>query len=140
MEIRLEIKKFNLNTNEILKAVRGDKVGIFAAKEWHKLYFPYVAWDQGELAKSVEYEPWKITHTQPYSHYQYAGQVYGPSFPIQEGAAYFSPKGKKKRPTGRALHYKNPRAAAKWDQAAIPAQGHKLTQAIQNYIDAEGIF
>ena len=140
MEIRLEIKKFDLKTNEILKAARGDKVGLYAAKEWHKLYLPYVPRYMGIMADNVEYEPWKITHTQPYSHYQYAGQVYGPSFPIQEGAAFLSTKGKKKHPTGRALHYKNPRAAAKWDQAAIPAQGHKLTQAIQSYIDAEGIF
>lgn len=139
MEIRLEIKKFDLKTGEILKAARGDKVGLCAAKEWHRLYLPYVPWDQGIMARNVEYEPWKITHTQPYAHYQYEGQVYGPSFPIQEGAAFFSPKGKKKRPTGRALKYKNPRAAAKWDQAAIPTQGNKLTQAIQDYIDAEGL-
>lgn len=136
----MQLKKFDLKGDEILKATRGGKVGKYAAEQWLRLYEPYMPYDAGMLANQVEIEPWKVTHTVPYAHYQYMGEVYGPSFPIQDGAAFFSPKGKKKRPAGRKLHYKNPRAAAKWDQAAMPAQGWKLAQAIQQYIDREGIF
>lgn len=140
MEIRISIKKFDLKSNEIIKAVRGGKVGKYAALQWLKLYSPYMPFESGMLGANVEIESWKITHTAPYAHYQYAGQVYGPSFPIQDGAAFFSPKGKPKHPTGRKLKYRNPRASAEWDKAAAPVQGGKLAQAIQQYIDAEGIF
>lgn len=140
MEVRLSIKKFDLKGNEILKAVRSGNVGKYAAVQWLKLYKPYMPFDSGVLGVIVEFEPWKITHTAPYAHYQYAGEVYGPSYPIQDGAAFFSPKGKPKHPTGRKLQYKNPRASAEWDKAAAPTQGRKLARTIQDYIDSEGIF
>ena len=140
MEIRISLKKFDLKSNEILKAVRGGNVGKYAAEQWLKFYKPYLPINRGELGKNVEIEPWKVTHIGPYAHYQYVGEVYGPSFPVQGGDAFRSPKEKHKHPTGRRLHYKNPRAAAEWDKAAAPTQGPKLVRAIQDYIDREGIF
>lgn len=139
MEIRVQIKKFDLKSNEILKAVRTGHVGKYAAVEWLRLYKPYMPFESGILGATVEIEPWKITHTAPYAHYQYAGEVYGPSYPIQDGAAFFSPKGKPKHRTGRRIQYRNPRASAEWDKAVAQTQGHKLAQAIQDYIDREGI-
>ena len=44
----------------------------------------------------------------PYAHYQYMGIVYGPNIPIIEDGilmGFFSPPGRPKHPTDRALIY-----------------------------------
>lgn len=140
MKIHFSASKNDIKTDEILSVVRSDKFGTFAASEWLRLYKPYVPFESGALGTKVTIEPWKITHTTPYAHYQYEGKVYGPSFPIDDGARWISPKGKKKHPTGKKLKYRNQRAAAKWDQVAITTQHQKLVDALQAFIDGGNLF
>jgi hypothetical protein len=139
MIINVDINESGMKLDDIATLVSSDKLGKFAASEWLRLYKPYVPFETGALSTSVAIEPWKITHTAPYAHYQYEGMVYGPSFPLDDGARWISPKGKKKYPTGKTLRYRNPRAAAKWDQAAIPTQQQKLVEALQAFIN-QGLF
>jgi hypothetical protein len=110
----------------------------FAASEWHRLYSPYVpSGDSGNLRDQVVIRPGEIEHTVPYAHYQYQGIVYGPNYPISEGGrvtGYFSPP--HKRPTGAKLKYRNPKASAKWDQAAAGTQMPNLVASLQAYIDS----
>ena len=87
---------------------------------------PYVPFKTGTLATSpYRASPpgsGKVIYETPYARYQYYGEVYGPNIPIFEDDSgiptdFRSPKGQKKHPTGRALHYDqslNPEAGAYW--------------------------
>lgn len=87
---------------------------------------PYVPHDTGLLEVSpysvTEIGSGEVVYPGPYAHYMYYGQVYGPNIPVfiddsGEPAYFFSPKGRKKHPTGRELHYStdiNPLAGAFW--------------------------
>ena len=59
-----------------------------------------------------------IVYGTPYARYLYYGEVYGPNIPIFEAgelAGFYSPPGKKKHPTGRALTYQGaPERGAFW--------------------------
>lgn len=71
------------------------------------LITPYVPMDEGILSQSLEITKDYVRYTQPYAHYQYMGEIYGPNFPGWEDSAtpgWRSPKGKgSKHPTGREL-------------------------------------
>ena len=111
----------------------------FAASEWHRLYAPYVPFESGALRDSVTIAPKTITHRAPYAHYQYTGEVYGPNYPITQNGVqvgFFSTPNRPKHKTGGKLKYMNPKAAAKWDQAAAPTQKPKLVSSLQAYIDS----
>lgn len=111
----------------------------YAASEWHRLYAPYVPFESGALRDSVTIAPKTITHNAPYAHYQYTGEVYGPNYPITQNGVrvgYYSPPNRPKQRTGGKLKYKNPKAAAKWDQVAAPTQTPKLVSSLQAYIDS----
>lgn len=139
MKITLEVSEVNINTKRILNKLDNDPVfWKYAASQWHRLYSPYVPFDQGELRSQVRIAPKEITHTVPYAHYQYEGQVYGPNYPISENGeivGYYSQLGRPKRKMGRSLKYKHPKASRKWDKAAEPTQKPKLISTLQNYID-----
>lgn len=68
---------------------------------------PYVPMDEGPLSQSLEVTKDYVRYTQPYAHYQYMGEVYGPNYPGWEDGAtpgWRSPAGKgSKHPTGREL-------------------------------------
>ena len=81
----------------------------------------YWAFDTGLLAESVEGQgTGLLTYFQPYAHYQWMGEVYGPNIPVFEDDSgiptrFFSPPGQPKHPTGRDIQYKtdkNPLAGA----------------------------
>ncbi len=85
----------------------------FSAQTWWKLYYPYVPYDTGNLAKNVNFSTLKvIEHTEPY-----ASDVY-------EMNAKF-----------RTI--KNANATRLWDIMAIKAGKDKaLIKSMQNYIDS----
>lgn len=64
-----------------------------------------------------------LVYSAPYARYLYYGEIYGPNIPIYEGgelAGWRSPKGKKKRPTGRKLTYQGaPERGALWFERAM---------------------
>ncbi len=86
----------------------------------------YCPWETGSLAKSAYgatvIGSGKVRYPGPYARYLYYGEVYGPNIPVYEDdtgipTRFFSRKGQKKHPTGRALHYNtdtNPLAGSYW--------------------------
>ena len=139
MIIKLEVSKVNINTERILsKIMNNNAFWTLAASEWHRLYKPYVPFDTGSLRDNVRIRPGEIEHYEPYAHYQYEGQVYGPNYPLYKNGihiGFFSQPDRPKRKMGRSLKYKHPRAAKQWDKAAEPTQKPKLISTLQNYID-----
>jgi hypothetical protein len=133
-----------IDVDKIVNMRDNDDFWKFAAMEWHRLYSPYVPMDTGALMDSVEFEPKTIIHTQPYAHYLYEGEVYGPNYAIKKNGVvtgFRSPAGVPKTPTGRPLNYSHVMhglASAEWDKAAVPAQMDALVSALQNYIDGGG--
>lgn len=89
-----------------------------------RLMKPYTPFKNGVLEKSATLSTviglGEIHQNTPYARYLYYGKVYGPNIPIIENGevmGFFSPKGKKKRPTGAALVYskaKHPLAGKMW--------------------------
>lgn len=95
----------------------------------------YVPEDTGILASSYTTKPWEIEYTQPYAHYQFEGEVYGPTYPIYSGGVltgWYSPE--KKYPTGRKLQYTKPLAQDHWDKPTQENQGNKIAAEMTAYI------
>ena len=130
-----------IKVDDYLEPVRSDKFWKYAAAQWHRLYKDWVPMKSGTLYQQVTIEPKTITHTAPYAHYAYEGQMYGPNIPITEGArvtGFFSQPNRKKKPTGKALQFSkqfHPKATAKWDQAAKPTQLPKLAKELEAYLN-----
>ena len=106
---------------------------------------PYVPMETGTLAQSTVITEDYVEYIQPYAHYQYEGQIYGPNIPIRDQSGivvgYFSPPGQPKQPTGRSLTYSkelHPMATDHWDQAAMAARRDDLLDDIANYIVKNG--
>lgn len=141
MKIKLTVEN-EIKVSDYLDPVRSDKFWKYAATQWHRLYKDWVPMKSGALYNRVTIEPKTITHTAPYAHYAYMGQVYGPNIPITEGkrvTGFFSQPNRAKKPTGKALNFSkqfHPKASAKWDQAAKPTQFPKLVEELQDYVDS----
>ncbi len=96
----------------------------FVDSECIRLMIPYTPMDTGILYKSAmlgtKIGSGEIHQNTPYARYLYYGEVYGPNIPIMENGqviGFFSPKGKRKYPTGRPLQYspsKHPMAGKMW--------------------------
>ena len=140
MQITFELESAKINARGMADKLENDSAfWTYAASEWHRLYAPYVPFESGTLRDSVTIAPNTITHTAPYAHYQYAGEVYGPNYPITQNGVqvgYYSTPNRPKHPTGKRLKYNNPKAAAKWDQVAAATQTPKLISSLQAYIDS----
>ncbi len=101
------LAQYNLQTGGKVQQTIDDLVIVYSED--------YCPWDTGLLASSPRTASvigsGLITYPGPYAHYQYYGEVYGPN--IWNGdqhiknapSPWFSPKGKKKHPTGRSLQY-----------------------------------
>ena len=130
------INKFNevINNEQFKLAVHN------ALAKWCD---PYVPMDEGVLSQSIEIMPDYVHYTQPYAHYQYIGEVYGPNIPIIENGVivgWFSPPGKgSKHPTGRQISYnveKHPLATDHWDKAMMRDRGDEFKKEIADLIIA----
>ena len=140
MRISFELESANINARGMADKLENDSAfWTFAASESHRLYAPDVPLESGALRDSVTIAPKTITHNAPYAHYQYTGEVYGPNYPITQNGVrvgYYSTPNRPKQRTGKKLKYKNPKAAAKWDQVAAATQTPKLISSLQAYIDS----
>ena len=140
MRIRFGLESVNINVRGMTDKLENDRTfWTFAASEWNRLYAPYVPFESGTLRDSVTIAPKTITHNAPYAHYQYTGEVYGPNYPITQNGVrvgYYSTPNRPKHKTGGKLKYKNPKAAAKWDQVAAGTQLPKLVSSMQTDIDS----
>lgn len=102
----------HINVNELMSKLDDSQFWTFAASEWHRLYTPWVPFDQGYLTKLVEITPKTIEHTTPYARRIYEGE--GMNFQKTQ----------------------HPLASAYWDIAAMPTQETKLIDALQSYVDS----
>lgn len=123
-------------------------------KDCIKLMKPYTPFKMGVLENSATIHTvigsGQITQVTPYARYLYYGKVYGPNFPIvreKDGTKHIvfghydgdgtiigwrSPKGKKKHPTGRRLHYskdKHPLAGKMWFERMKADRKGEILQA-----------
>ena len=133
--MRLVIKaKFVLkDTDHLLRKFHMEAGGQMQASidtaflRYSEMYMPY---DSGSLiARSYAATvigSGRVVFTGPYAHYLYHGEIYGPNIPVfdddsGEPTRFFSPKNRKKYPTGRPLRFspdKNPNAQAHWAEVA----------------------
>ena len=107
-----------------------------------KMCDPYVPMAEGVLSQSVALGISKsgITYYGPYAHYMYVGEVYGPNIPIKEDdiiVGWFSPKGEKKKPTGREIQYSkemHPLASKEWDKAMMRDKGDVFLKQVEDIL------
>lgn len=85
----------------------------------------------------------EIHQISPYARYLYYGKVYGPNIPVEENGeivGYFSPRGKKKHPTGKDLKYdtsKHPMAGSFWFERMIADKGDEILQGAAEILGGE---
>lgn len=129
--------KVDINVNKIL-ASRGlgssTKVQKNLASKVVQLSDPYVPMQQGLLknTRTIAADGSQIVYTQPYAHYQYYGEVYGPNY--TNGTRFWSGKAPKK-PTGRPLTYSNaPMRGARWTERMIADKRKELENDVEAFI------
>lgn len=113
MRIDVEVSEVNIDVPGILSRVQSDRVGRFAAAEWHRLYKQYTPFRKGKLYNRVAIEPWEIHHTVSYAKYQYYGDTF------------------------HFFDEHHPHAGSRWDQRAAPIQQPKLERELQALINRE---
>lgn len=123
MKIDVQVSEVNINIPRLVSKVRDERFWLYAAQQWHRHYYKYVPYREGELANQVAGQPGKyvsmegkqgygeIHHTAPYAHYIYNGHF---NF--------------RKEP--------HPNATRQWDKAAAQSQLPALTAELQAYIDS----
>lgn len=159
MKINVDV---HIDTNKLsqqFEALKDDEV----MRQIHNLFFkmcdPYVPMSEGILAHTnVEITKDHVKYDQPYAHYMYMGEVYGPNYPIKEGGEvvgfFTNPYGKKapiieggiivgwyspphKHPTGRAINYdkkEHPLASKEWDKAMMRDNGEVFLKAVEDIL------
>ena len=132
--------RIDLNEPKILKKVTNDDFGQLAAQTWKSLIDPYTPKDTGLMMSSVRLRPWEIEYIQPWSAYQYYGELYVDPVTGTGGfltdRGWMSRPGVKKVPSGKPLNYQknNPYATDHWDEKAAQAgQLSKLYRTLNNY-------
>ena len=111
MKVRVEMKP----SSQIVNRILDDDVGRFLSETWAKIFEKYTPRDSGTLGQSYITEPWKVTYTQRYAHYQWQG---------------VSKKGK-------SLNYnkeKNMLAQSHWEEAAERDKSSEVARAVTEYI------
>lgn len=115
MALRVNIEVDMKSSDQILKRILDDDVGLFVAETWGKIFTKYTPKDTGTLSQHYTAKPWKVTYEEIYSHYQWNG---------------VSMK-------GNPLHYnkeKNILAQSHWEEQAGKDKGREVAQSITSYI------
>lgn len=110
MNITLSVSQVNIDVPAHLSRLESDRLWIYAAQQWHRLYYPYIPYQTGTLAGTVRIEPGQITHTVPYAHRIYEGRF-------------------------RFNTDQHPLASRQWDKAAATTQLPKLERLLKDYIE-----
>lgn len=141
MRVQIDV---NIDTKRLAKqfeALKDDNVMYQIHDLFFKMCDPYVPMSEGILAHTnVDVTKDSVRYVQPYAHYMYVGEVYGPNIPIKEDGiivGWFSPPGKKKHPTGRDINYdteKHPLATKEWDKAMMRDKGDVFLDAVKDII------
>jgi len=146
--MRLQVRiKPDIDTAKILKS-RGlgasHDATVHIAGVIRQLCDPYVPMDQGTLKNTAQVidaagEVY-ILYGQPYAHYQYTGEVYGPNIPIRDKATgevigWYSNPHIQKQPTGRELTYSGaPMRGKQWDKRMMADRGDDVRRALARYV------
>lgn len=134
--------KVNLGrfTRRIYSLIHDESTMLEIHNLFAKMCDPYVPMDEGVLSQTLEITPEYVRYIQPYAHYQYTGDVYGPNIPIMEDGiimGWFSPPGQKKHPTGGTLNYsteRHPLATKQWDKAMMRDRGDEFTKQVKEIL------
>lgn len=108
---KIKITKFEFDKLKIQKKFKNDKVGMFLAETCAKYMDKFVPMDTGMLAQNFTVEPFVVTYTQPYAHYQFNGTNFN-----------FSKD-------------KHPNATARWDKAASRQHGKDIAMELEQYLN-----
>lgn len=144
---KIDVKVKINDVNKILKDHGLDENGRIiqhARDEADRLMNPFVPMQNGTLRRLKTYpSASKIKYTSPYAHYQYTGDEYisprlGVSgIPLRNGR-WWSPKGEKKKKSGRKLKYHTAGTGPEWEKLMMKEKGKELTRDVQNYINKGG--
>lgn len=137
--------KVNLNSvNKIIKdhGLNEDgRVVRHARDEADRLMNPFIPMGEtGDLRRLKSYpSPSKIKYTSLYSHYQYTGKEYiSPTLGVSgiplKNDKWWSPKGERKKPSGKKLTYHTPGTGPEWEKLMMEKKGKELVKDIQDYI------
>ena len=139
---------FKMNPTSVIKAKLGvnpdGKVQKYFVNRVAQRMDRYVPIRDGNLRKYV-IDGNLIIYNQPYAHYMYKGEVYGPNIPIfKDGVIvrWISPK--QKHPTGRPIDYSqsiargHEYAGPYWDQRMWSAEKDELAKEIQKFVERGG--
>lgn len=121
--------------------IHNDKVMLEVHNAFARNCNDYVPMQEGTLAQTTTITKDYVQYNQPYAHYQYVGEVYGPNIPIKDEdgdiEGWFSPPGKKKHPTGRPIQYNkemHPKASKEWDKAMMADRGKQFMQEVKEIL------
>lgn len=135
---------------KIQELVNDEKLKLEIHTLFEKMMQPYVPRDEGVLAQHTEVTPDYVRYIEPYAHYQYMGEVYGPNFPVfQAGVVTGWRSPPSKYPTGRELGipgenpkfpgwvfgYRTPGTGHHWDKKMMQERGqdfiHQVTEIVK---------
>ena len=145
--MKIDIKVKINNVNKILKDHGLNDEGRviqYARDEANRLMNPFIPMQNGTLRRLKTYpSASKIKYTSPYAHYQHTGDEYisprlGVSgIPLKSGK-WWSPKGEKKKKSGKKLNYHTAGTGPEWEKLMMKEKGKELIRDIQNYINKGG--
>lgn len=137
--------KIKMNaTNKILKdhgLSKDGRVVQYITTTAERLMNPFIPFQNGELRRLKSYpSPSKIKYTSPYAHYQYKGDEYisprlGVSGILLKSDRWWSPKGEKKKKSGKKLTYHEAGTGPEWDKLMMKQKGKELIQDVQKYVN-----
>lgn len=109
--------------------------------EADRLMNPFVPMGEtGNLRRLKSYpSASKIKYTSPYAHYQHTGDEYissklGVSGIPLKNDKWWSPKGERKKKSGKKLTYHTPATGSEWEKLMMEKKGKELVKDIQDYI------
>lgn len=141
MEVRVDVNIDTKKLQQQFESLLDDDCMYQIHDLFFKMNDPYVPMDEGILAHtSVDITKECVHYKQPYAHYMYVGDVYGPNIPIFEDGiivGWFSPPGQKKHPAGEQLNYnteKHPLASKEWDKAMMRDKGDVFLKQVADIL------
>lgn len=137
VDVKIDEKALKMKIDNLID----DKTMLEIHDKFAQMCNPYVPMYEGALSQTTQITPEYVRYTQPYAHYMYVGEIYSPNIPIKNKdgdiVGWFSPKGKKKTPTGRQMQYskeKHNLASKEWDKAMMADKGEEFMQAVRDIL------
>ena len=120
------------------------RVTAFMRNEADRLMNPFIPYQNGMLRRLKTYpSASKIKYISPYAHYQYKGDEYiSPKLGVSgiplKSDRWWSPKGEKKKKSGKKLKYHTAGTGPEWEKLMMKSKGKELAKDVQNYIKKGG--